>query len=82
MNATRAPGKTARRPRAVSPHGVIERTQENEKAIQASMKRWRHHNEHGRSIGRGLSDAELIANVAGEIGASKAYVRYALRQED
>ncbi|MFA6316161.1 MAG: hypothetical protein WC943_01990 [Elusimicrobiota bacterium] len=57
----------------------IERNPENERAIRASMKRWQEHNRHGRSIGRGLSESELVDRVAGETGASRTYVRFALR---
>jgi hypothetical protein len=62
--------------------GLLERTKENQTAIRASMKRWRGHNKYGRSIGRGLSEAELIGKVADETGASKAHVRHSLRQAD
>ena len=58
---------------------VLEHTQENAKAIRASMQRWLDHNRHGRSIGRGLSDSELVDRVSGETGASKTHVRLALR---
>ncbi|MBI5882414.1 MAG: hypothetical protein HZB91_04845 [Elusimicrobia bacterium] len=58
---------------------ALEHTQENAKAIRASMQRWQEHNRHGRSIGRGLSDSELVDRVAGETGASKTHVRLALR---
>jgi hypothetical protein len=57
-------------------------SRENQKAIRASMKRWRVHNRYGRSIGRGLTDAELVDKVAGETGASKNLVRRSLKQAD
>ncbi|MBI5625103.1 MAG: hypothetical protein HY924_15105 [Elusimicrobia bacterium] len=59
----------------------IERSPENARAIRASMERWRVHNEHGRSLGRGLSEAELIDRVSGETGASKSFVRFALSRK-
>jgi hypothetical protein len=62
--------------------GVLERSQANEKVIKASMKRWRSHNEFGRSIGRGLSEAELVEKVAGETGASMTHVRHSLKAKD
>jgi hypothetical protein len=61
---------------------LLERSRENERAIQASMRRWRRHNEHGRSLGRGLSEADIIDRVSSETGASKSYVRYSMRQTD
>ncbi len=59
--------------------GVLAQTRENQKVIQASMKRWQSHNKYGRSIGRGLSEAELIDKVAGETGASKNHIRRSLK---
>ncbi|MBI5209953.1 MAG: hypothetical protein HY927_08275 [Elusimicrobia bacterium] len=58
---------------------ALEWTKENQKAIRASMTRWKDHNKHGRSIGRGLSDSELVDRVASETGASKTLVRFALK---
>ena len=68
--------------RAGAASGVLAQTRENQKVIRASMKRWRGHNKYGRSIGRGLSEAELIDKVAGETGASKKHIRSSLKQED
>ena len=62
--------------------GSLERSKENQILIQVSMKRWQAHNEYGRSVGRGLSDDELIDKVADETGASKSYVRDSLRQRN
>ncbi len=45
------------------------------------MRRWRAHNEFGRSSGRGLSEVDLLENVASETGASKSYIRYSLKRE-
>ncbi|MBI4678314.1 MAG: hypothetical protein HY748_12105 [Elusimicrobia bacterium] len=61
---------------------TLDRTEENQKAIRASMRRWRSRNKYGRSIGRGLSDAELVDRVAGETGASRTHVRFALKRQD
>ena len=60
----------------------LDRTESNRKLICASMKRWRAHNKYGRSLGRGLSDLELLDKVAMETGASKTHIRVALRQPD
>ncbi|MDK1046051.1 MAG: hypothetical protein QGM45_10255 [Anaerolineales bacterium] len=68
--------------RAGSPSGGLAQTRENQKVIQVSMKRWLEHNKYGRSMGRGLSEAELIDKVAGETGASKDHIRRALKRED
>jgi len=68
--------------RAGASSGVLAQTRENQKVIQASMKRWRSHNKYGLSIGRGLSESELIDKVAGETGASKKHIRSSLKQED
>ena len=65
-----------------TPSGGLAQTRENQNAIRASMKRWVVHNRYGRSIGRGLSDAELVEKVAGETGASQTLVRHSLRQGD
>lgn len=46
------------------------------------MKRWQGLNRYGRSIGRGLSEAELLDKVAGETGASKTLIRDSLRRGD
>jgi hypothetical protein len=73
---------SGRRTRPGAPSGMLEQTKENKKVIQASMKRWLIHNKYGLSIGRGLSNAELIDKVAGETGASKDHIRRSLRQED
>ena len=54
---------------------------ENQRLILTLMKRWRAHNRYGRAMGRGLSEGELMDKVAGETGASKSYIRLALRQE-
>ena len=51
----------------------------NRTVIRASMKRWRSHNEYGRSLGRGLSEPELLDRVALETGASKTHIRTVLR---
>jgi hypothetical protein len=59
---------------------TLAQTRENQNAIRASMKRWRVHNRYGRSIGRGLSESELVDKVAGETGASKTLVRLSLKQ--
>ena len=61
--------------------GTLAQTSENQKVIRASMTRWRSHNKYGHSIGRGLSEAELIDKVADETGASKTHIRHSLRQE-
>ena len=74
--------QVGRHPRSGTPPGVLAQTRENGELIRASMERWRHHNEYGRSIGRGLSDAELIERVAGETGASKSHIHRSLKQED
>ena len=68
--------------KAGSQGGTLAPTLENQNAIRASMKRWRLHNHYGRSIGRGLTDDELVEKVAGETGASKALVRRSLKQQD
>ncbi|MBI5239036.1 MAG: hypothetical protein HY926_01050 [Elusimicrobia bacterium] len=65
-----------------APCGALAQTRENRKAIRACMKRWCVHNRYGRSIGRGLSDAELVDKVAGETGASRNLVRRSLKQDD
>ena len=62
--------------------GALERTKENQKLIQVSMKHWRAHNAYGRSVGRGLSEAELLDKVADETGASKTHIRESLKQKD
>ncbi|MFA5140244.1 MAG: hypothetical protein WC728_13515 [Elusimicrobiota bacterium] len=61
---------------------TLPRSRENRRLILTLMKRWRGHNRYGRLMGRGLSESDLIEKVAGETGASKAYIRLALRQED
>ena len=71
-----------RRPRSGAQFGVLAQTRENGKVIRASMERWRQLNEYGRSIGRGLSQAELVDKVAGETGASKNHIHRSLKQED
>ncbi|MCX5795653.1 MAG: hypothetical protein NTY77_09185 [Elusimicrobia bacterium] len=81
MNDNKAQEQKGRRPRAGSPSGVLAQTRENEKVIQASMKRWRGHNKYGLSIGRGLSRSELIDKVAGETGASKQHIRRSLKDD-
>ncbi|MFA6091491.1 MAG: hypothetical protein WCU88_00695 [Elusimicrobiota bacterium] len=65
---------------AHEPSGAFTQNRENQKILRASIQRWRAHNHYGRSIGRGLSQAELIDKVAGETGASKTFVRLSLRQ--
>ena len=76
------PDQAGRHTRSGSPSGALERTKENQQVIRASMKRWRSHNKYGRSIGRGLSEAELIDKVAGETGASKTHIRHSLQRQD
>ena len=49
--------------------------------IRASMRRWRTHNKYGLSIGRGLSESELLERVALETGASKTHIRDAIRRD-
>ena len=82
MKTSTIPDQAGRRTRSNSPSGVLERTQENQKVIRASMKRWRIHNKYGHSIGRGLSEAELVDKVAGETGASKTHIRHSLKRND
>ncbi|HAM36166.1 MAG TPA: hypothetical protein DEB40_02445 [Elusimicrobia bacterium] len=77
-----SPGQSGRRLRSGSASGTLERTQENQRLIRASMKRWQGLNRYGRSIGRGLSEAELLDKVAGETGASKTLIRDSLRRGD
>ncbi len=74
--------QSAPRHRAGSPSGVFARTKENQKVIKVSIKRWLDRNEYGRSIGRGLSESELIDKVAGETSAGKDHIRRLLKQED
>ena len=68
------PGRTVPHAHAGASWGALAQTPENQDAVRASMRRWCAHNHYGRSIGRGLSDAELVEKVAGETGASKAMV--------
>jgi hypothetical protein len=82
MKAGRAQGRSVSRARPDAPGGMLERTKENSKVIRASMQRWRIHNKYGLSIGRGLSNAELIDKVAGETGASKDHIRRSLKKDD
>ena len=57
------------------PSEEFEPSEENIRDIRASMKRWHAHNEFGRSIGRGLTDEEIVERVADEVGAAKSLVR-------
>jgi hypothetical protein len=82
MKTGRDQDQSDRRPGSGTTSGVLAQTSENQKVIRASMKRWRSHNKYGRSIGRGLSEAELIDKVAGETGASKKHIRSSLKQAD
>lgn len=75
-------GRQKPRHRADAPSEALAQSRENQKVIQASMKRWRVHNKYGRSMGRGLSEAELIDKVAGETGATKTHIRHSLKQKD
>jgi len=59
--------------------GALAQTAENRRVIRTCMKRWQDHNAYGRSIGRGLSEADLIDRVAGETGATLAFIRSSLR---
>ena len=81
MKTITAQDKTDRHAQSGWPLGTLERTKENQNAIQRSMKCWQGHNKYGRSIGRGLSTAELIDKVAGETCASKTYIRHSLKQK-
>ena len=82
MKTQRVQEQRDRRERPDSSSGMLEHTKENQKVIQASMKRWRAHNKYGLSVGRGLSEAELIDKVAGETGASKNHIRHSLKKDD
>jgi hypothetical protein len=82
MKTGRVQSRGVRRARPDAPCEMLERTKENTKVIRASMQRWRIHNKYGLSIGRGLSNAELIDKVAGETGASKDHIRRSLKKED
>jgi len=66
---------------AGSPAGLLAQTRENKQVIQASMKRWQSLNKYGRSIGRGLSESELMEKVSGETGASMRHIRRSLKQK-
>jgi hypothetical protein len=82
MKTTKAQESINRRERCDAAAGVLAETKENQRVIQASMRRWRAHNKYGLSVGRGLSESELIDKVAGETGASKKHIRTSLRQKD
>jgi len=75
-------GRRKAHPRAEASSGALAQTRENQRVIQACMKRWRSHNKYGLSIGRGLSEAELIDKVAGETGATKTHIHLSLKQKD
>jgi hypothetical protein len=62
--------------------GALERNKQNQKLIQVSMKRWQAHNEYGRSVGRGLSNSELVDKVVDETGASRTHVLDSLTEQD
>jgi hypothetical protein len=79
--ANKVQGQTSRRGRSSAAPQGLEPTPENKKVIQASLERWQVHNKFGRSLGRGLSRAELVDKVAGETGASKRHVRRSLSPE-
>ncbi len=82
MKTHKVRGQRDRRARADSPSGVLAQTRENQEVIRVSIKRWRGHNEYGRSVGRGLSEAELLDKVERETGASKNYIRRLFKQKD
>ena len=82
MKTGKDPDQIDRRPRSGTQSEVLAQTRENQKVIRASMKRWRSHNKYGLSIGRGLSEAELIDKGAGETGASKNHIRRSLKPGD
>ena len=81
MNAHKVHDQRDCRAQSISPSGALAQTRENQQVIRVSMKRWRDHNKYGRSIGRGLSEAELIDKVAGETGASKNHIRRSLKKD-
>lgn len=62
--------------------GTLVRNKENQKLIQVCMRRWQARNEYGRSVGRGLSHAELIDRVVDETGASRTLVLDSLALKD
>ena len=64
-----------------SPSALRERRKEKRREIGASMKRWEALNRYGRSVGRGLTNEELLDKVVGDTGASKTLIRSSLARK-